>query len=219
MDELHVDLQKVISELAYGRRMSSEEMHAYYSENDCGPREAGGNKPDPLGLADKYETASRFIFRQAALGEVSIFDRRGLVHDTTRFPKILRDYELIPKETFIADCHFGLGCPPVLWAKHSLIFDGWFDPVMTEKDAVKLITGREWESDGHADRYRTGAPGRPSAIQFVVAEWKRRRDSGEAEVRIGAETTALHEWCRCNHPTISTPTAKTIGQKIREEFN
>jgi hypothetical protein len=172
MDPLHADLQKVISELAYGHRMSSEEMHAYYWENDCGPLEVGGNKPDPLGLRDKYETASRFIFRQAALGVVSIFGRRGLDRGPVgfpEFPKIFSDYALIPKETFIADCHFGPGLHSVLWAKHSLIFDGWFDPMMSENDAKKLA--REWPS-GRATK-RTG--GRPPVVDWTLLQQEAHR--------------------------------------------
>ncbi len=70
-----------------------------------------------------------------------------------------------------------------------------------------------------ASIYHTGAPGRPSAIQFVIDEWRRRRDEGLAPAKLCAEGRALHEWCRKNHPAIAPPSPRTIENRIRDEFN
>lgn len=58
--------------------------------------------------------------------------------------------------------------------------------------------------------YKTGAPDRPTPIQFVEREWQRRRDAGES--------SRVLAWCKATHPLISTPAPKTIENRIRKEF-
>jgi hypothetical protein len=73
--------------------------------------------------------------------------------------------------------------------------------------------------EGGKERYLTGGPGRPSAIQFVEAEADRRRQSGEASPTLDREAICLHEWCKREHPRIAAPTAKTIQGRIRVAHN
>jgi hypothetical protein len=67
--------------------------------------------------------------------------------------------------------------------------------------------------------YKTGAPGRPSPIQFIDEEARRRRHSGEALEKLSHEAKALEEWCKTAHPVAKTPTSLTIENRIREEHN
>lgn len=73
-----------------------------------------------------------------------------------------------------------------------------------------------FELIGEASKYRTGAPGRPTPMDFVVREAERRRAAGEALLNLSAEATELHEWCKLNHAAIPAPTAKTIENRIRQ---
>jgi len=65
--------------------------------------------------------------------------------------------------------------------------------------------------------YRTGAPGRPSAIQFVEKEAARRRREDMASTKLTSEAAALHSWCKETHPDIAAPTAKAIENRIRDD--
>ncbi len=73
--------------------------------------------------------------------------------------------------------------------------------------------------EGGKERYQTGGPGRPSAIQFVEAEADRRRQSGEASPMLAREAIYLHGWCKREHSGIVAPTAKTIEGRIRVAHN
>ena len=75
-----------------------------------------------------------------------------------------------------------------------------------------------WPSGEASSIYHTGAPGRPSSIQFVEREWQRRRNAGEALNDLESEAKALHEWCKANHTGITAPKPGTIKNKIRNEF-
>src|SRR5689334_7845813 len=50
--------------------------------------------------------------------------------------------------------------------------------------------------------HHTGAPGRPSLMHLVEAEYRARCNRGEAEASIGAEAKALAEWLQNKHPDI-----------------
>jgi hypothetical protein len=67
--------------------------------------------------------------------------------------------------------------------------------------------------------YRTGAPGRPSAIQFVERKWRERRDAGQALDSLSAEAKALNAWCAEKHLNIAAPAPGTIENRIRSEYN
>jgi hypothetical protein len=176
MTNSHVPLHELICELAYGRRMSFAEMMAYYSVNDVGSLQKGGEKPDPLGLVEKYETAKEFILRQAVSGLVSVYARRGKDSDNNArwYPKTLHDYERTPKEVFIARHQFGPGNPPVLWAENESPFEGLLRPVVTARDAATL--SKKWLSGARDAKAvsDTDAPknkgGRPKAVDWDIVK-------------------------------------------------
>jgi hypothetical protein len=65
--------------------------------------------------------------------------------------------------------------------------------------------------------YRTGAPGRPSAMHLVEEEYRARWQRGEAKTSIGAEAAALADWLATEHPHASPLTPKTIANKLRND--
>jgi hypothetical protein len=64
--------------------------------------------------------------------------------------------------------------------------------------------------------FRSGAPGKPSAIQLVEAEHKRRLDCGEALTKVSKEAAHLEVWLNGKYPDAPRTTAKTIENRIRE---
>jgi hypothetical protein len=83
---------------------------------------------------------------------------------------------------------------------------------------VEQPVGELAGEDGGAS-YRTGAPGRPSAIQHVEREAERRRNEGEALTPIAAEAEELRKWCATTHPAAPTPSSKTIENRIRRSHS
>jgi hypothetical protein len=68
-----------------------------------------------------------------------------------------------------------------------------------------------------AQDYRTGTPGRPSAMHLVEEEYRARRARGDANSRIGAEAEYLSTWLADAHPTMPRVTAKTIRNRLSSE--
>lgn len=66
--------------------------------------------------------------------------------------------------------------------------------------------------------YRTGAPGRPTSMQFVLAEFDRRFADGLAEESVTREAEALAAWLKRAHPHAPQLTAKAIKNKIGPQF-
>jgi hypothetical protein len=64
---------------------------------------------------------------------------------------------------------------------------------------------------------RTGAPGRPSSMHFVLDEANRRRQTGKAEQRVSAEANYLKQWFEEHHAGSPALSAKTIENKIRAQ--
>jgi hypothetical protein len=64
--------------------------------------------------------------------------------------------------------------------------------------------------------FRTGLPGRPTAIQLIEAEHQRRIDSGKALDKVGEEAKHLEKWLVTTHPRAPRTTAKTIENRIRK---
>jgi hypothetical protein len=73
------------------------------------------------------------------------------------------------------------------------------------------------------DPFNTGAGGRPSAMEFVLSEAKRRIDDGEVEVVRGKQVEfadALAAWWEKKRKTYNPPGPKITGKTIRnnEDF-
>jgi hypothetical protein len=64
---------------------------------------------------------------------------------------------------------------------------------------------------------RTGAPGRPTSMHLIRAEYHARWERGEVLDSIGEEAEALSRWLMNTHPTAPSPTPKTIANNLRRE--
>ena len=67
-------------------------------------------------------------------------------------------------------------------------------------------------------RLRKGAPGRPSAMQLVEAEFARRVAEGQLEDTITEQSRVLSEWLTQEHPLAARLTAKTVENKLRTPY-
>jgi hypothetical protein len=75
----------------------------------------------------------------------------------------------------------------------------------------------EKTGSAHPTTARTGAPGRPSSMHLVEAEYRARWARGEIEVSMSAEAEKLAEWFEQTYPTLPRPTAKTIRTRLGAE--
>ena len=64
------------------------------------------------------------------------------------------------------------------------------------------------------DLGRNGAPGRPSYMHLVEAEFKRRCDAGRLEPSLTKEAAALAAWFKTAHPEVRPYTPKAIYNKL-----
>jgi uncharacterized short protein YbdD (DUF466 family) len=64
----------------------------------------------------------------------------------------------------------------------------------------------------------TGAPGRPSNMHLVEAEFERRRQDRRMESSLAREAAALAAWFKAAHPDKQPVTAKTIANRLRARF-
>lgn len=65
---------------------------------------------------------------------------------------------------------------------------------------------------------QTGAPGRPSSMYLVLAEFEIRASKNDIEQTVTEQAQVLVEWLKQNHPTQPTLTRKTIRNKIGEKY-
>jgi hypothetical protein len=96
--------------------------------------------------------------------------------------------------------------PPPSW---------WIDAI-----DVAVQSGRTGHIESASDTALpewTGAPGRPTSMHLVEAEYRTRWDRGEAKTSIGAEAEWLAEWLRKRHPDAPQLTPKTIANRLRHE--
>lgn len=64
----------------------------------------------------------------------------------------------------------------------------------------------------------TGAPGRPSNMHLIEAEFSRRRDTGSIENSLNREAAALAVWFKLAHPDKQSVSAKTIANRLRPQY-
>ncbi len=78
------------------------------------------------------------------------------------------------------------------------------------------------DSEPH-EPVRSGAPGRPSSMHYIEAEFDRRAEEGRIEPSIRAEAKALAAWFRDwvaeKDWRAPCPTAKTIENRLRGRYN
>jgi hypothetical protein len=83
---------------------------------------------------------------------------------------------------------------------------------------LKISDFREWLTMFRyaIDPFRTGGPGKPSAIMVVAREHQRRLSCGEALPKVSKEAAYLKEWLDRTYPEAPNTTAKTIENRIRD---
>jgi hypothetical protein len=64
----------------------------------------------------------------------------------------------------------------------------------------------------------TGAPGRPTSIHLVVAEFERRAKAGNIERNLPTQSEVLARWLKANHPRHPPLKPKTIENKLRHDY-
>jgi len=96
---------------------------------------------------------------------------------------------------------------------------GWRRLMVRKSDIARI-----WPFDVGAamslgpTQYRTGAPGRPSSMFLVEAEFARRCDGGEVAETVTRESEQLASWFKESHLAAPPLTAKTIRTKIAARF-
>jgi hypothetical protein len=82
---------------------------------------------------------------------------------------------------------------------------------------LKISNFQEWlTTHRHAiNPFRTGAPGKPSAIRIIEGEHQRRIARGEALDSVGKEAEYLKDYLDRNYPDAPQTTKKTIENRIR----
>jgi len=65
----------------------------------------------------------------------------------------------------------------------------------------------------------TGAPGRPSNMHLIEAEFDRRCNLKQTKTVLAREAESLAEWFNREYPRCAVPSVKTIGNRLRAKFN
>ena len=93
-----------------------------------------------------------------------------------------------------------------------------------ESDWSEVLVGREGliayiaKSGWHIEPMKTGGPGRPTSMQLVRLEFDRRVKSQEIHPVKAKEARYLADWVVRRFPMQPPLTAKTISNKITEEY-
>lgn len=64
----------------------------------------------------------------------------------------------------------------------------------------------------------TGAPGRPTSMHLIDAEFTRRIETSRVKPTIAAESLVLSRWLKIEHPDMPRATPKTIENHIRDQY-
>jgi hypothetical protein len=64
----------------------------------------------------------------------------------------------------------------------------------------------------------TGAPGRPSSMHLIEAEFERRVEAGNIEQTLTRQSEVLFEWFKAKHPEEPPPKAKTIRNRLAKAY-
>ena len=86
---------------------------------------------------------------------------------------------------------------------------------------LKSDIAKFWPPDAEPEtvvEFRSGAPGRPSSMHLVEAEFSARCTRNEVEATLAEEAMVLAAWLRNKHPNSPPLTAKTIKNKLREAY-
>jgi hypothetical protein len=115
----------------------------------------------------------------------------------------LRSYAYIDAE------HWRKGFDDALVSRRGVLWSR----LMVEKRDVR----KNWQYSAK-EPARSGAPGRPTSMHLVMAEFKRRAGQNALLTTVTEESQWLADWLADNHETDPPLTAKTIKNKIAAEF-
>ena len=89
-----------------------------------------------------------------------------------------------------------------------------------ENLALSVADAGAWMKQYDEKNLPTGAPGKPSMMHLIFSEFRRRTNANDTEVKHtnAAEARSLHDWMKKKRPEGNIPTARTIENRIREEY-
>lgn len=111
---------------------------------------------------------------------------------------------------------------------HDDAFENGREKRWTQLMVRKVDVARLWpfappapppDADAIRTGYRSGAPGKPSSMHLVEAEFAARIERGEVAETLAREAETLAKWREREHPQSPGLTAKTIENRIRDRFN
>jgi hypothetical protein len=92
------------------------------------------------------------------------------------------------------------------------------EPAPAQTTERRLVTAPPLLPADFQEFIGTGAPGRRSSMHLVKAEFDRRCRDGQILQSLEAEAASLETWLKSNHPTAPRATARTIENRIRNEY-
>lgn len=140
------------------------------------------------------------------------------------YPFVVMPFELITSDEmylhsycFIDQDHWERGFDDSLYMHRG---PKWSRLLVSKNDIAKLwpFAIRSETEPFDVAVYRTGAPGRPSSMHLVEAEFERRCASGLVEISLRKEAEALAAWLKSVHPMLRPATPGTIENSIRAAF-
>ena len=108
----------------------------------------------------------------------------------------------------------------VAWPSHPHYVEGW---IFIPEGALKKALQEEPSAGQSADQalpdpYHTGLPGRPTIKHLIEQELLQRIEKNQILPSLSEEACALRDWAAVRHPTVRTPTEKTIKNNIRKLY-
>ena len=103
----------------------------------------------------------------------------------------------------------------------------WVDPEFPTAQAMNLwppirpgqeSSGVQQQEPTDDVLFRTGAPGRPTSMHLIEAEFERRRSVNELKPSLAMESEFLHRWLTTTYPGAPPASARTIEGKIRAQY-
>lgn len=193
--------------------------------------EGGGVEFDPEDV-DPWQRAFAALLNHVASGDVLISGVRSNLREPIEgsiFGSCRVDYpyqeppmDLMMSEEFYVSSH------PYIDEQH---WRGGFDDALKNRwerrwkqlmvrkaDIARLWPFADATDAAQAVAYRTGAPGRPTPIHFVEAEFAARCARGEVGGTLASEAIALARWLKDTYPSVPPLTPGSIENRLRKAY-
>jgi hypothetical protein len=127
---------------------------------------------------------------------------------------------LLSEELYLCSCvyidevHWQNDWNDRLETRHSI---RWSKLMVLKSDVAHYWPFVDDPTDAARPVRQTGAPGRPTSMHLVEAEFRARWERGEVQKSIGAEADALCAWLKAAHPEAPRLTPKSIANRLRHE--